>query len=55
MFAWLTNQWRISFQPPEDVPADATVRLGATVHVALWAVEVVDFKSIKTSRQGLAP
>jgi hypothetical protein len=44
-----------SFQPPDGVPAGATVRFGTTVHIALWAVEVVDFRSIKTSRHGMAP
>src|SRR6266849_4333195 len=44
-----------SFQPPDGVPAGATVRFGTTVHVALWVVEVVDFKPVKTSRHGMAP
>jgi len=44
-----------SFQPSDGVPAGAIVRLGTTVHVALWAAEVVDFRSVKTSRHGMAP
>jgi hypothetical protein len=44
-----------SFQPPDGVPAGATVRFGTAAHIALWAVEVVDFRSVKTSRHGMAP
>src|SRR5207244_11481378 len=43
------------FQPPDGVPAGATVRFGTAAHIALWAVEVVDFRSVKTSRHGMAP
>src|SRR6267378_2080618 len=44
-----------SFQPPDGVPAGATVRLGTAVHIAFWAVEVIDFRSVKTSRHGMTP
>jgi len=43
------------FQSPDGVPAGATVRFGTSVHIALWAEEVVDFRSVRTSRHGMAP
>jgi hypothetical protein len=31
------------------------VEIGTAARIALWVLEVVDFKSIKTSRHGMAP
>ncbi len=44
-----------SFQPPDSVPAGATVRFGTVARIALGVLEVVDFRSVKTSRHGMAP
>jgi hypothetical protein len=44
-----------SFQPPDGVPAGATVRFGTAARIALGVLEVVDFRSVKTSRHGPAP